>query len=593
MIYPSFILLAIFLFALRTFICTAKRSKSYITLLGLASVRTIILFIIWTLSGSPATILSTSWYKTSIVNLKFSVTLDFYSIVFFTVGLYVTWSIVEFAHYYMTADPKTFRFINTLILFLLFMLILVSAKRIFILFVGWEGVGIMSFILISWWYTRQEAKRSALQAVIYKRIGDRGVLITMAISAYLIKSWELKRILTQTRRHTSWIIAIGLIVAATGKSAQFTLHPWLPSAMEGPTPVSALLHRSTMVVAGVFLLIRTTPILKSTSWAMTIIGLIGSTTAIFAARVALTQKDFKKVVAYSTTSQLGLMVLAIRINYPLLALFHICTHAFFKALLFLCSGRVIHSFKKEQDLRKIRTAAVVTPFTTAAIVVASLALSGLPFLAGFYSKDLILEMSQTRKAKTLRAFLGFTATLLTAIYTLRTLFFILYPTKRTAVISPIKEEKYKLDFSLMRLIIGATISGWLFSLVLFNSSPVLLPLSLKKIPLILLIIALTLLVIQNINVKEKAINSFLATNWFFVQITHTLAPLSLLVKSVKGVLRTFDHGWLNNLSNAVVKIIKKMILFTQKSFKSHIKRYVTARFFIFLVFLIVLRASQV
>jgi len=281
----------------------------------------------------------------------------------------------------------------------------------------------------------------------------------MATAAYLLKSWEVNKITITPKPTIASLFAIGVIVAATGKSAQFSLHPWLPSAMEGPTPVSALLHRSTMVVAGVFLLIRTTPILTTTKWAMTITGLLGSITALFAASVALVQKDFKKVIAYSTTRQLGLMVVAVRIKYPLLALFHICTHAFFKALLFLCSGRVIHSFGKEQDLRKIRTTAKTTPFTTASIIIASLALAGLPFLAGFYSKDLILEMAQTRNTKTLAATLAFVATLMTALYTLRTIYFVIYPSAKSAPLVPIKETKFNLNFSLMRLIIGAKVAG--------------------------------------------------------------------------------------------------------------------------------------
>nr|YP_010937554.1 NADH dehydrogenase subunit 5 [Ophiothrix exigua]WKW95563.1 NADH dehydrogenase subunit 5 [Ophiothrix exigua] len=576
MVLNSFILISLLSFTLITFIFNLNKTKSHITLLGLTSTSMVAIFISWAVNGFPSTLLTTSWYNSSIVNFSFSISLDFFSVTFFTVGLFVTWSIIEFAHYYMSADPNQFRFVNTLILFLLFMLILVSANNIFILFVGWEGVGIMSFVLISWWFTRQDANSSALQAVIYNRIGDSGILLTMAVSAFLLNSWELNNIITLSNNATTWLLAIGIMVAATGKSAQFSLHPWLPSAMEGPTPVSALLHSSTMVVAGVFLLIRTTPILANTNWALPITGLLGSITALFAATAALTQNDFKKVIAYSTTSQLGLMVVAVSINFPILALFHICTHAFFKALLFLCSGSVIHSFSNEQDLRKISTAANTTPFTTATIVVASLALCGLPFLAGFYSKDLILEMAQTSNTNTLSALLAFVATFMTAVYTLRTLYFILYPINNTMTISPISETNLNLNFSLIRLITGATLAGWSFSLVIFNTSPALLPLSLKNIPIALLLAATTLLVLNNINLGNTQATKFLATNWFFVQIIHTLMPFTTIANSIKGVLRTIDHGWLSTTAAVIINAVKTSISSAQNSFNSLLIQYIFA-----------------
>lgn len=272
--------------------------------------------------------------------------------------------------------------------------------------------------------------------------------------------------------------------------------------MEGPTPVSALLHSSTMVVAGVFLLIRTSDLLRSTSWGMPLIGLLGSLTALFAATVALTQTDFKKVVAYSTTRQLGLMVIAVRLGFPLLAFFHICTHAFFKALLFLCSGSVIHSYKNEQDLRKIRTARAATPFTTAAIVIASLALCGLPFLAGFYSKDLILEAAQSNITKLFSAILAFVATLFTSIYTLRTLYFIVYPVAKTAAVNPIGENYRNLNFAMLRLLIGALLSGWGLSNSIFKTAPFLVPTYFKKFPLVLLLIASVMFIRQSINANN-------------------------------------------------------------------------------------------
>jgi len=229
--------------------------------------------------------------------------------------------------------------------------------------------------------------------------------------------------------------------------------------MEGPTPVSALLHRSTMVVAGVFLLVRTSELFSNYPNAKTIVLVLGGTTALFAASTAIAQHDIKKIIAYSTTRQLGLMVAAIGIGQPVLAFFHICTHAFFKAMLFLCSGRVIHSLKNEQDLRKMGGIRDLLPVTSACLALGRLALMGTPFLAGFYSKDLILEAARARFAKTLGISLGIVATMLTAVYRFRIVFFCFSSNKSISPLSPIGEEKRNLINALLRLSIGTILRG--------------------------------------------------------------------------------------------------------------------------------------
>lgn len=249
------------------------------------------------------------------------------------------------------------------------------------------------------------------------------------------------------------------MLAAAGKSAQFGLHPWLPAAMEGPTPVSALLHRSTMVVAGVFLLIRTESLFSGSRKAQRIILVLGGITAIFAASTAITQHDIKKIIAYSTTRQLGLMVTSVGLGQPLLALFHICTHAFFKAMLFLCSGSIIHSLSDEQDLRKMGGLRNLLPVTSACLALGSLALMGTPFLAGFYSKDLILEAAGAGLLKRLGLTLSLIATLLTAVYSLRIVVFCFLVSPKVFSLPPIKEEKINLKGALIRLSIGTILSG--------------------------------------------------------------------------------------------------------------------------------------
>ncbi len=547
MTLPLIILLSFIVFLIVSFFYQ-KRRKRLITirLLKFSGVGGILLAAYWILLDCPTIIFSSFWLKTQLQRFSLSFIIDYYFVVFGRVALFVTWSIIEFSHYYMSKDPFKQPFLKTLIFFLFFMLLLVSSKRLFLLFIGWEGVGILSFILIGWWYTRREAKSSALQAIIYNRIGDIGMIIFLIFSISQFNSWNLKEIfiLSLSSPLSFWAL-IGIVVAATGKSAQFRLHPWLPSAMEGPTPVSALLHRSTMVVAGVFLLIRCSPLLLKKQWLLKIIAILGSLTALFAASAALGQYDIKKIVAYSTTSQLGLMVVAIGFKLPWLALFHICTHAFFKALLFLCSGSIIHSLNKEQDLRKMGASGIILPFTSRALTIGSLALCGIPFLAGYYSKDLILEATQYKISKSIRLSLALIATLMTAAYRSRIIYFLTLSQKSTGVNSPCREEDFKLIKPLLRLLLGALIIGWGFSIRRFHSFPLLIPLLKKSAPLIVSVSAGIYLFFfrNNRRVNLNPTEFFLGRNWYYVQILHSHFFLSLLITRIKGVLRSLDQGW--------------------------------------------------
>lgn len=430
------------------------------------------------IAGSPCYIQLAPWFTSEFFDATWGFMFDSLTVVMLVVVTFVSTLVHIYSISYMSEDPHLPRFMSYLSIFTFFMLMLVTADNFIQLFFGWEGVGLASYLLINFWYTRLQANKSAIKAMLVNRVGDFGLALGIIATFSLFKSVDFATVFACSAHfaetsfiffHLEWhalsLICALLFVGAVGKSAQLGLHTWLPDAMEGPTPVSALIHAATMVTAGVFMIARCSPLFEQAPQTLILVTVTGALTAFFAATTGVVQNDLKRVIAYSTCSQLGYMVFACGISQYAVGVFHLMNHAFFKALLFLSAGAVIHALADEQDMRKMGGTIKVLPFTYSMMFIGSLALIGFPFLTGFYSKDVILEVAYAKYtvAGTFTYWLGAVSALFTSYYSFRLLFltFIGPVNSLKDSLKHVHDAPFLMGFPLFLLAFGSIFVGYL------------------------------------------------------------------------------------------------------------------------------------
>ena len=410
------------------------------------------------------------WINSGAIDASWSLKFDTLTSVMLVVVTSVSALVHIYSIGYMSHDPYQYRFFSYLSFFTFAMLMLVTSDNLLQLFFGWEGVGLASYLLIGFWYEKPSANAAAMKAFVVNRVGDFGFLLGIAVIYIATGSISFDVIFQKINNVNQFTINIAcllLFMGAMGKSAQLFLHTWLPDAMEGPTPVSALIHAATMVTAGIFLVARCSPIFENSDLALSFIIIIGASTAFFAATVGLVQNDIKRIIAYSTCSQLGYMFVALGVGAYQVAIFHLFTHAFFKALLFLGSGSVIHAMSDEQDIQKMGGLYKIIPFTWIMMLIGTLALTGAPLLSGYYSKDAIIESAFVSHAfgHEYAFYLLVFSALLTSFYSWRLIFLTFHGKTRASqdVLSKAHESPLSMTIPLLLLSFGALFSGYLFS----------------------------------------------------------------------------------------------------------------------------------
>nr|YP_007516974.1 NADH dehydrogenase subunit 5 [Euplexaura crassa]ADY15466.1 NADH dehydrogenase subunit 5 [Euplexaura crassa] len=509
------------------------------------------------INGSTVYIELGRWIESDLLITNFGLQFDMVTAVMLIVVTTISGLVHVYSTSYMREDPHLPRFMSYLSLFTFFMLVLVTSNNYVQLFIGWEGVGLCSYLLINFWFTRIQANKAAIKAMLINRIGDIGLMLAIILiwkEFGVLDYCSLFSALSPSSACT-WICIL-LTIGAVGKSAQLGLHTWLPDAMEGPTPVSALIHAATMVTAGVFLIIRSAPLFDYSPTATIIVGLIGSLTAFFAATVGLVQSDIKKVIAYSTCSQLGYMVMACGTYSCLSSLYHLLTHAFFKALLFLGAGSIIHALLDEQDLRKMGGIIRGLPLTYVLMLIGSLSLAGFPYLSGFYSKDLILELTYNNYCLISIYWLASITAFLTAFYSFRLIYlsFVSKPNLTRISAQHLQEADWNLLGPLLVLAIGSILVGYIAKNMVFAPGVRPLPLVPTIVSLAPVIMSVTGILLVFIlrpyivyYITRPGIYGFLFYAWEFNQIANYYIGSTAWKFGHFVSYRTIDRGILEIL----------------------------------------------
>ncbi len=558
-------------------------------LMSFSLILSLYLFFLVGFNGCSLKLIVGSWILVDSLHIEWSFLIDSLTAVMLVVVTLISTLVHLYSTEYMEKDPHILRFMSYLSLFTFFMLILITANNFLQMFVGWEGVGVSSFLLINFWFTRIQANKSAIKAMLVNRVGDFFILLALFNLNLIFNTLDYDVIFNLSKTFAdTWIffcflninsmdlICLLLFLGAMGKSAQIGLHVWLPDAMEGPTPVSALIHAATMVTAGVFLIARCSFLFELSPFVLNFIIFIGALTAFFASTTGLFQNDIKKVIAYSTCSQLGYMVFACGLSSYHVGIFHLFNHAFFKALLFLGAGSIIHALSNEQDMRKMGGLKNLLPFSYSVIFIGSLALVGFPFLSGFYSKDTILELSFATHTNMsyFSYILGVLGAFCTSFYSTRLLFlvFLSKPNGNKIVIKNSHEGSWKLGLPLFILIFFSVFIGFLtkdlfigFGTNFWGSSIYILgeqiffsdiefiPVFLKILPLLVTLLGSLLaflfyafstqtLFAYKINKKYKTIYTFLNKKWYFDRIYNSIISQSTFFGAYTISYKEIDRG---------------------------------------------------
>jgi len=581
-------------------------------LVSISAILSIIVFYNVVFNQYEDNIIIATWINSGTLDVNWSMKIDSLSSVMLVVVTSVSALVHIYSIGYMSHDPHKPRFMAYLSLFTFAMLMLVTSDNFIQLFFGWEGVGLCSYFLIGFWFKKETANSAAIKAFVVNRVGDFGFALGIFLIFYLFGTVNYNEVFQQipsvVDKRLNFLgfevksidlICLLLFIGAMGKSAQILLHTWLPDAMEGPTPVSALIHAATMVTAGVFLVVRCSPIYEYSELALNLITIVGMTTAIFAASVALVQTDIKKIIAYSTCSQLGYMFFAAGVGAYNIAMFHLFTHAFFKALLFLGSGSVIHAFKDEQNINSMGGVWKKLPYTYVLMIIGTLALTGFPLLSGFYSKDAIIEFAYLRDNTTgyYAAGIGIFTAFLTSIYSWRLIFKTFHGSynNKSIKIEETHESPLVMLLPLIILSIGAIFAGFIFKELFFdtnfwgNSIFFLEPLSEEHPPMWFLLLT-PILVCSSIPISyylfvknkdlpnsiveiNKPLYNFLVNKWYFDELYEIL-----FIKPSKKIglflWKFFDIKIIDGFGpDGVSSLIKKFSIKANKFQSGYIYQY--------------------